>query len=136
MCALHCPRPQGYNDNSGLGPILARYLEDESKEGQILVLIMNALGDHQMEMYFNSNDESDGMMCEGEAILNDVFKTMNKTYQKSFQDIGGQYKARRENEKTCAIRLPSAVFFEVWIGLGQYSCWSGRRVASNACSNV
>lgn len=133
MRDFHCRYTQGYNDNSGLGPILARYLQDESGTGQILVLVINELGDHQMERYFTSTDNSGGMICEGQASMEHVFKMMNKTYQKSFQKVGGKYKARDENEKTCAIRLPPTVFFKVRIrvssvcaSVGYLTSWSWR----------
>ena len=119
MCDFHCRHVQGYNDNSGLGPILARYLQDEeSEDAQILVLIINQLGDHQMETYFNSADNSGGILCEGDASMADEFDKINETYHKSFQDIGGKYKKRDENEKICAVRMPPSVFFKVLIGLG------------------
>ena len=59
---------QGYNDNSGLAPILANYLQSESDEGQVLVLVINQLGDNQMETYFNnpSGSNNGGMLCEDE----------------------------------------------------------------------
>ena len=59
---------QGYTDNSGLGPILAEYLQDESaNDAQIFVSVINQLGDHQMETYFNSTGGSNGgMMCAHE----------------------------------------------------------------------
>ena len=109
----HCSRAQGYNDNSGLGPILANYL-NQSDQGQILALVINELGDHQMETYFRSTDDSNGgMICDGEAGMDDVFDKMKDIHQKSFQDLGGEYVQRDENEKTCAIRLPPNTFFEV-----------------------
>ena len=113
MYDCRCGHAQGYNDNSGLGPILAQYLQNESEEGQILVLVINELGDHQMETYFHSTDDSGGMICEGQASMHSVFKTMNECYQKSFHDIGGKYDARDENEKTCVIRLAPTMFFKV-----------------------
>ena len=104
---------QGYNDNSGLGPILAEYL-DEPEHGQILVLVINKLGDHQMETYFKSSANSNGgMLCEGEVDMDK--RTINEIYNRSFKDIGGSYEPG-ENEKTCAIRLPANVFFEVVSG--------------------
>ena len=106
--------PQGYTDNSGLGPILAQYLRDESNKGQILVLVINELGDHQIDSYFNATGESGGgMICEGEASMDEVFSKIKKMQQKSFQDIGGEYIERDGNEKTCAFRLASTMFFKV-----------------------
>ena len=73
---------------------------------------MNELGDHQMEVYFNSTDNSGGLICEGEVGMETVFNTMDDIHRKSFEDVEGKYR-RDENEKTCAIRLPSTVFFQV-----------------------
>ena len=118
MCPSDCSRAQGYTDNSGLGPILAQYLRDDADHGQILVLIANALGDHQMETYFNSTDNTGGMLCEGEkydASAEKVFDTMEEIHHKSFRDVGGEFIKRDANEKTCAIRLPPSVFFEVLV---------------------
>ena len=70
-----------------------------------------------MEMYFNSTDNSGGMVCEGQASMEVVFNTMKEFHEKSFQDIGGNYTRRDESEKTCAIRLPPTVFFKVLLGL-------------------
>ena len=112
-CHFRCSCVQGYNDNSGFGPIIARYLDGEPNTGQILALVINELGDHQMETYFHTNDNSGGMMCEGEASMEGVFKTIKKHHEKSFQDINGTHIPRDEDEKTCAIRLPPTVFFKV-----------------------
>ena len=66
-----------------------------------------------METYFRSTDDTNGgMICEGEAGMDDVFGKMKDIYQESFQEVGGAYSARK-NEMTCAIRLPSNRFFEV-----------------------
>ena len=117
VCHSRCPHSQGYNDNSGLGPILAKYLEDESDQGQILALVINQLGDHQMETYFRSTDDSNGgMICEGEAGMDDVFGKMKDIHKDTFQALGGAYSPRDENETTCAIRLPPNTFFEVAFG--------------------
>ena len=103
---------QGYNDNSGLGPILANYL-NQSDPGRILALVINELGDHQMETYFRSTDDSyGGMICRDEPDMDDLFNTMDGIHRKSFEDLGGKY-MRHENETTCAIRLPPNRFFEV-----------------------
>ena len=92
---------------------MAKYLEDESDQGQILALVINELGDHQMETYFRSTDDSNGgMICEGEAGMDDVFGKMKDIHKESFQELGGAY-SPRENETTCAIRLPPNTFFEV-----------------------
>ena len=112
-CLSRCPHVQGYNDNSGLGPILANYL-NQSDPGQILALVINELGDHQMETYFRSTDDSyGGMICRDEPDMDDLFNTMHGIHRKSFKDLGGKYIPRDENEKTCAIRLPPNRFFEV-----------------------
>ena len=108
---------QGYNDNSGLGPILADYLQSESKEAQILVSVMNALGDNQMETYFNNPDGNNngGMMCgdnNTDTKMGKVFRTMDSIYRHSFESIGGKY-VKQEHERTCAIRLARTLFFEV-----------------------
>ena len=106
---------QGYNDNSGLGPILANYL-NQSDPGQILALVINELGDHQMETYFRSTDDSyGGMICRDEPDMDDLFDTMDGIHRKSFEDLGGEYIDRDENETTCAIRLPPNRFFKVSI---------------------
>ena len=59
---------QGYNDNSGLGPILADYLQDDSDQGQILVLMINKF-DHQMNEYFSSTHGGGGMMCDAMYLM-------------------------------------------------------------------
>jgi len=106
---------QGYNDNSGLGPILANYL-NQSDPGQILALVINELGDHQMETYFRSTDDSyGGMICRDEPDMDDLFNTMDVIHRKSFEDLGGKYMPRDENETSCAIRLPPNRFFEVML---------------------
>ena len=67
-----------------------------------------------METYFRSTDESyGGMICRGETGMDDMFDTMDGIYQSSFEDIGGDYIPRDENETTCAIRVPPNRFFEV-----------------------
>ena len=125
---------KGFNDNSGLGPILAKYLEDESDQGQILALVVNELGDHQMETYFRSTGDSNGgMICEGEAGMEDVFDKIKDIHQESFEELGGEYN-RSGNEKTCAIRLPSYRFFEVRVknkfadSAGEVDIVQGRRL--------
>ena len=66
-----------------------------------------------METYFRSTEQSNGgIICEGEAGMDDVFGKMKDIHQKSFQELGGEY-IRRGNETTCAIRLPPNTFFEV-----------------------
>ena len=67
-----------------------------------------------METYFRSTDDSyGGMICRGETGMDDIFNTMDGIYRKSFEDLGGEYIARGENETTCAIRLPPNKFFKV-----------------------
>ena len=121
MGQLHCSRAQGYNDNSGLGPILARYLE-QSDQGHILVLIMNKFGDNQMITSFRSDDDDGnygGYFCEREKLFlanesaKKMFDTIKEIHQKSYQEHGGQYFPRDDHERTCAVRLPPNRFFEV-----------------------
>ena len=108
--------PQGYNDNSGLAPILNNFLHDKSAHGQILVLILNKLGDHQMETYF-AGGGGGGMICEGDMMgphLDDEFQRMDDRYRASFEAVGGKYiKQPHEKGKTCAVRLAKQTFFEV-----------------------
>ena len=61
---------QGYNDNSGLGPILSHYLDSASDSAKVLVLIMNQQGDHQMETYFNNTS--------GNNISGNIFTQFSK----------------------------------------------------------
>ena len=101
------------------------------------MLVINELGDHQMETYFNSTDNSGGMMCEGQASMDDVFKTMEKHHEKSFENIGGKYVPRDEEEKTCAIRLAPAVFFKVfcwWCDMCTRKHWVCNMLAAGSCS--
>ena len=96
---------------------MAKYLEDESDQGQILALVVNQLGDHQMETYFRSTGDSNGgMICQSEFGIDDIFEQMEDIHRKSFQDIGGKYIPRGKNEKTCAIRLAPNTFFKVMLG--------------------
>ena len=93
---------------------MAQYLADESDQGQILVLVINEIGDHQMNAYFRPIDGAHGgMICEGGAGMDDVFDTMKEIHRNSFQELGGEYIPRDEDEKTCAIRLPPNIFFKV-----------------------
>ena len=79
MCV--CVFMQGYNDNSGLGPILAQFLEDDSDQGQILAVVINQLGDKQMNTYFSKTGTSTGMMCESEKSSDDaMFSTIKETH--------------------------------------------------------
>ena len=108
---------QGYNDNSGLGPILGNYLNSTSDKGQALVLIMNQLGDNQMETYFKnpSGNSNYGLMCEDErmdAKMHWVFRKLDAMYKNSFKAIGGEYE-QQADERTCVIRLPRTLFFAV-----------------------
>ena len=78
------------------------------------MVIINESGDHQMQTYFDSPDNTGGMMCDGEGGMDDhVFKRIKDIQRQSFKDLGGEYRERVRNERTCAIRLPSTVFFEV-----------------------
>ena len=67
-----------------------------------------------MENYFRSTDDTHGgMICEGEVSMDDVFDSMKKIHRKSFQELGGEYIQRDNDEKTCAIRLAPNTFFQV-----------------------
>ena len=107
---------QGYNDNSGLGPILSHYLKSGSEEGQALVLIINELGDNQMETYFNNtsgNNNGGMMLCEDERTdskMKEVYRAIDAKRENSFKAMGGKY---IKQEHTCAIQLPNTLFFEV-----------------------
>ena len=46
----------------------------------------------------------------------EIFDKIKKTQQKSFENIGGTY-IERNGEKTCVIRLSTAVFFKVTVRL-------------------
>ena len=116
LTSSHCSVAQGYNDNSGLAPALTNFLQDESDHGQILILLLNSMGDNQMESYF-AGGGGGGMMCEGDisgAQFDSVFQRIYDRYQASFETIGGKYiKSIHEKHKTCSIRLADTVFFEV-----------------------
>ena len=110
---------QGYNDNSGLGPILGHYLDSASDAAQVLVLIMNQQGDHQMETYFHnpSGNNNGGMMCEDERTgvkMEKAFRKINAIHKNSFETTGGEY-VKQPHESTCVIRLPRTLFFEVCV---------------------
>ena len=67
-----------------------------------------------METYFRSTDDTyGGMICRDEPDMDDMFDTMDAIHRKSFEDLGGEYIPRDENETTCAIRLPPNKFFKV-----------------------
>ena len=120
---------QGYNDNSGLGILLSQYLQSDSNQAQILVLVVNELGDHQIRTYFNAVENTAGMVCdEGEVGMEELFTKIKVIHRKSFTDVGGEYIERGRTEKTCAIRLASNVFFEVHTGRG----FTGKVVVSRA----
>ena len=80
--------------------------------------MMNQLGDHQMETYFESAHSNGGMVCDGEKNMDKVFNKIQEIHKKSFRDIDGEYIKRDEEEKICAIRLPPTVFFKVLLRLG------------------
>ena len=84
------------------------------------MLVINEIGDHQMNTYFRSIDGAQGddsahggMICEGGVGMDDVFDTMKEIHRKSFQEVGGEHIPRDADEKTCAIRLPPNIFFKV-----------------------
>lgn len=88
------------------------YLQDKSSaRGQILVLIINQLGDHQMRMYFNSTDTDAGLVCEEQVGTDGVFSTIKDIHRKSIENLGGEYRAG--DAQTCAIPLAQTKFFEV-----------------------
>ena len=93
-----------------------------------MVLVINELGDHQMETYFRSTDDSSGgMICGDGSRIDGPFDEMEKIHQKSFQQLGGEY--IRRDKKTCAIRLSPNEFFEVMLVF--VSTESGRLEAVN-----
>jgi len=109
--AGHMAIDAGYTDNSGLGPILAEHLKNASAKGHVTVLISNKLGDHQMETYFESTPNDGGMICKDGEAMEEQFDEIKEIYRQSFEDVDGKY-IPRDGEKTCAIRLASAVFFK------------------------
>ena len=71
-----------------------------------------------METYFRSTDDTHGgHICEEEVGMHDAVDAFNEIYRKSFQELGGEYIRRDENEKTCAIRMPPIKFFEVLLAV-------------------
>lgn len=131
-CVHHCNSQsklsalQGYNDNSGLGPILSEYLSSGSDRGQILVLVMNQLGDNQMETYFNYSAGGGGLLCWDETMetgLDGVFRDMTGIHKQALEAVGGKYmpakhepiddEALLDEQSPCPIRLARSVFFEV-----------------------
>lgn len=80
------------------------------------MLIINSLGDNQMELYFNhEGDETGGLMCEGYLQGDDShegFAKIDEIYEKSFEEIAGKY-TKKSGEKTCSIRLAPSLFFKV-----------------------
>ena len=71
-----------------------------------------------MREYFSSTGNTGGMIREGQVGTGKVFSKMKSIHKQSFQDLGGEYIERGGDEKTCAIRLASTVFFEVVPGFG------------------
>ena len=102
-----------------------------SDHGKILVLVMNELGDHQMETYFHDSAGGGGLCCWDETMgagSDDVFREMTMTYKQAFQYVGGQYIPQKHeavghelhndrypdyHNRPCAMRLARNVFFEV-----------------------
>ena len=64
------------------------------------MLVINELGDHQVNDYFEFPVNDDGTICQGEVGMEKVFAKMKEIQQKSFQDLGGEYIERNGNEKT------------------------------------
>ena len=79
------------------------------------MLISNELGDNQLDTYFEYSDHDGSMICE-EKGKEEIFDKIKKIQHKSFENIGGTY-IERNGEKTCVIRLSTAVFFKVTIRL-------------------
>lgn len=106
---------QGYTDNSGLAPLLATHLASGETHGRILVLVMNQLGDHQMETYFERSGGDGGLLCQHETSkpsFDETYNEMDIIHRKAFAHVKGTY-IPRENESTCAIRVARSVFFKV-----------------------
>ena len=76
------------------------------------MLISNQLGDHQMESYFESTPNDGGYVCKDGEAMKEQFDKIEEIYQRSFQDVGGEY-IRQDGKKPCAIRVASPVFFKV-----------------------
>ena len=96
---------------------MGHYLTSTSDAAQVLVLIMNEQGDHQMETYFNntSGNNNGGMFCEDESTgpkMQKVFRKIDAIHNDSFKAIGGKYVKQRD-ERACVIRLPQTLFFQV-----------------------
>ena len=114
-------------DNSGLGSILAEYLASGSDHGQILVLVMNKLGDHQMETYFEYSAGEGGQFCWDETMgteSDDEYQEMTLIHKKAMAAVGGKYipakheppvndKFPGDHNRPCAIRLARHAFFKV-----------------------
>ena len=101
------------NDNSGLGPIIVDYLSSGSTRGQIMVLVINELGDHQMETYFDISSEVGGMFCQEEYNEWDkLFDKIKVTNRQSVQEVGGEY-IPQKNESIGAIRVAQNAFFKL-----------------------
>ena len=79
------------------------------------MLISNELGDNQLDTYFEYSDHDGSMICE-EKGKEHIFDKIKQIQQKAFENIGGKY-MERDGEKTCVIRLATAVFFKVALQL-------------------
>ena len=65
-----------------------------------------------METYFESTPNDGGMICKDGEGMEEQFEKIKEIHQRSFEDVGGEF-IPRDGEKTCSIRLASAVFFKV-----------------------
>ena len=103
-------------------------MASDSDQGQILVLVMNELGDNQMETYFQYSAGGGGILCWDETMSPEsdpVFGQMTNIHELAMQAVGGQYMPQnheqavnylpQSHKRPCAIRLARNVFFEVSI---------------------
>ena len=80
-----------------------------------MVLVINELGDHQMETYFEVTAEVGGMFCQEEySKWDSLFDEMNRTNRQSVEEVGGEY-IPQKNESICAIRVAQNAFFKVCV---------------------
>ena len=99
--------------------MLAEYLQSDCVQGQILMFLINQLGDHPMELYFKNvaGAKGGGYGCDDEIMgthMDEIFQQIDARYRESFRANGGEYiEQEHEKKRTCAIRLPNTVFFEV-----------------------
>ena len=78
-----------------------------------MVLVINELGDHQMETYFDISSEVGGMFCQEEYNEWDkLFDKIKVTNRQSVQEVGGEY-IPQKNESIGAIRVAQNAFFKL-----------------------